>query len=69
VSDVILCEFCNGIPVVQGVRTGYYHCDHLGQRRLILTRKEHESLRISDVAEIVVLAITRDETQLGIIWK
>jgi hypothetical protein len=69
VSDSIHCELLNGIPVIQGAGAAYYHFDHLGQRRLVLNRKQHERILIDGAAEIVVLSITGDEVQFGVLRK
>jgi hypothetical protein len=68
-SAAIHCDLCNGIPIVQGVRSGYYHFDLDGRRRLVLTQKEHERILIDDTAEIIVLSIAEDEVKIGVFWK
>jgi hypothetical protein len=67
--EAILCDSCNGVPIAFGVRSAYYHFDHLGERRLVLNQKEHDRLLIDNSVEITVLTITDDEVKFGVLWQ
>ncbi len=61
------CEMQNGIPMVRGAASSYYVFNQNGQRLLILTRKQNESIVIDNTIDIVVLEINCNEVKLGII--
>jgi carbon storage regulator CsrA len=57
----------NGIPVVRGAASSYYVFNQNGQRLLILTRKQNESIVIDNAIDIVILEVNGNEVKLGII--
>jgi hypothetical protein len=61
------CELQNGIPMVRGAASSYYIFNQNGQRLLILTRKQNESIVIDNAIDIVVLEVNGNEVKLGII--
>ncbi len=61
------CVIQNGIPVVRGASASYYIFNQKGQRLLILTRKQNESIIIDNTIDVVVLEINSDKVKLGII--
>jgi carbon storage regulator CsrA len=61
------CELHNGIPIVRGAASSYYVFNQNGQRLLILTRKQNESIVIDNTIDIVVLEVNCNEVKLGII--
>jgi hypothetical protein len=61
------CEMQNGIPMVRGAASSYYVFNQNGQRLLILTRKQNESIVIDNAIDIVVLEVNGNEVKLGII--
>ncbi|MGA2059378.1 MAG: carbon storage regulator [Thermoguttaceae bacterium] len=67
VQPRLSCELQNGIPMVRGAASSYYVFNQNGQRLLILTRKQNESIVIDNVIDIVVLEVNCNEVKLGII--
>jgi hypothetical protein len=63
----LMCEMHNGIPMVHGGNSSYYIFNKDGQRLLILTRKENESIVVDDMIDIVVLEINNNEVKIGIL--
>ena len=61
------CEMQNGIPMVRGATSSYYVFNQNGQRLLILTRKQNESIVIDNAIDIVVLEVNCNGAKLGII--
>jgi len=57
----------NGIPMVRGASSSYYIFNQNGQRLLILTRKQNESIVIDNAIDVVVLEINGNEVKIGII--
>ena len=67
VQPRLSCELQNGIPMVRGAASSYYVFNQNGQRLLILTRKQNESIVIDNAIDIVVLEVNGNEVKLGII--
>ncbi|MGA2797329.1 MAG: carbon storage regulator [Thermoguttaceae bacterium] len=67
VQPRLSCELQNGIPVVRGAASSYYVFNQNGQRLLILTRKQNESIVIDNAIDIVILEVNGNEVKLGII--
>jgi carbon storage regulator CsrA len=61
------CEMQNGIPMIRGAASSYYVFNQNGQRLLILTRKQNESIVIDNDIDIVVLEVNCNEVKLGIV--
>jgi hypothetical protein len=62
----ISCEMQNGIPVIRGVNSGYYLFSQDGERLLILSRKQNQSIVINHCIDIVIMEIKDDKIKLGI---
>ena len=56
-----------GITVVRGAPSSYYVFNRKGDRLLVLSRKQNESIVIDNAMDIVVLEIGPDEVKFGII--
>jgi hypothetical protein len=57
----------NGVPLVHCSTSSYYIFNRDGQRQLILSRKQNESIVIDNSIDIVVLEINGNQVKLGII--
>jgi len=53
--------------MIRGGGLSYYVFNQDGQRLLILTRKQHESIVIDRTIDVVVLETNNNEVKLGII--
>jgi carbon storage regulator CsrA len=63
----VSCEIENGIPMVCEPAASYYVFNRHGQRQLILTRKQHESIMIDNAINLVVLEINHNDVKIGVV--